>query len=84
MTNADLVIVTAGLPRKKGMKREDLLEANAATIKTVAENIKKYAPGAFVIVVTNPIDAMVWVMQQVTGFPPGSVDRAHGGQLLER
>lgn len=69
MANADVVIVTAGLPRKPGMSRDDLIGINTGIIKAAGENIKKYAPDAFVIVVTNPLDVMVWVMQQVTEFP---------------
>ncbi len=65
---ADVVIVTAGIARKPGMSRDDLVNTNTGIITTVGENLKKYAPDAFVIVVTNPLDAMVWVMQQVTGF----------------
>lgn len=70
---ADVVIVTAGVPRKPGMSRDDLVAINTDIIKTVGKNIKKYAPKAFVIVITNPLDAMVWVMQQVTGFDPNKV-----------
>jgi malate dehydrogenase len=66
---ADVVIVTAGIPRKPGMSRDDLIGVNTGIIKAAGENIKKYAPNAFVIVITNPLDVMVWVMQQVTGFP---------------
>jgi len=73
ISSADVVIVTAGLPRKPGMSRDDLIGVNTGIIKTVGANIKKYAPGAFVIVVTNPLDVMVWVMQQVTGFAPNRV-----------
>jgi malate dehydrogenase len=69
MKDADVVIVTAGLPRKPGMSRDDLLEINCGIIKTVGQNIKEQAPNAFVIVVTNPLDAMVYCMQKVTGFP---------------
>jgi malate dehydrogenase len=69
MKDADVVIVTAGLPRKPGMSRDDLLEVNCGIIKSVGENIKEQAPNAFVIVVTNPLDAMVYCMQKVTGFP---------------
>ena len=71
--NADVVIITAGLPRKPGMSRDDLLEVNCSIIKNVGENIKEFAPNAFVIVVTNPLDAMVYTMQKVTGFPPHKV-----------
>lgn len=70
---ADVVIVTAGLPRKPGMSRDDLIGINTGIIKAAGENIKKYAPNAFVIVITNPIDVMVWVMQRVTDFPPNRV-----------
>jgi malate dehydrogenase len=66
---ADVVIVTAGIPRKPGMSRDDLVNVNTGIIKTVGENIKKYCPKAFVIVITNPLDAMVWVMQKVSGLP---------------
>jgi malate dehydrogenase len=65
---SDVVIVTAGVPRKPGMSRDDLLNINTNIISTVAEGIKKYAPNAFVIVITNPLDAMVWVMREKTGF----------------
>ncbi|MBP9877628.1 MAG: malate dehydrogenase [Alphaproteobacteria bacterium] len=65
---ADVCVVTAGVARKPGMSRDDLIDINTAVITTVGENIKKYAPNAFVIVITNPLDVMVWVMQQVTGF----------------
>lgn len=66
---ADVVIVTAGVPRKPGMSRDDLIGINTGIVKAAGEGIKKYAPNAFVIVITNPLDVMVWVMQQVTGFP---------------
>ena len=69
IAGADVVIVTAGLPRKPGMSRDDLLDVNFGIIKTVGDNIKAKAPNAFVIVVTNPLDAMVYAMQRVTGFP---------------
>ena len=71
--DADVVIVTAGLPRKPGMSRDDLLEVNCGIIKNVGENIKEFAPEAFVIVVTNPLDAMVYSMQKITGFPSHKV-----------
>lgn len=70
---ADVCIVTAGIPRKPGMSRDDLISTNTKVIKDVAENIKKYAPNAFVIVITNPLDAMVYVMQKITGFPKNRV-----------
>lgn len=70
---SDIVIVTAGLPRKPGMSREDLLAMNADIIKQVGGNIKKYAPKCFVIVVSNPLDLMTFHMQRVTGFPKNRV-----------
>ncbi|QAR34163.1 malate dehydrogenase [Geovibrio thiophilus] len=69
IAGANIVIVTAGLPRKPGMSRDDLLTTNANIIKSVAENIKKYAPDSYVIVISNPLDAMVTLMQKITGFP---------------
>ena len=71
--DSDVIIVTAGIARKPGMSRDDLININTGVIKSVAEAIKKHAPGAFVIVVTNPLDVMVWVMQKVTGFSPNKV-----------
>lgn len=71
--DSDVVIVTAGIPRKPGMSRDDLIGTNINIIKSVAEGIKTYAPNAFVIVITNPLDAMVWAMQQFTGFSPNKV-----------
>jgi malate dehydrogenase len=65
---ADVCIVTAGLPRKPGMSRDDLLETNVKVMKNVGGGIKQYAPNAFVIVITNPLDAMVTAMKRVTGF----------------
>jgi len=70
---ADVVIVTAGIPRKPGMSRDDLVAINTGIIKQVGEGIKKHAKDAFVIVITNPLDAMVWVMHQVTGFKANKV-----------
>lgn len=66
--DADVVIVTAGVPRKPGMSRDDLLEINLKVMEQVGAGIKKYAPNAFVICITNPLDAMVWALQQITGF----------------
>lgn len=71
--DSDVIIVTAGVPRKPGMSRDDLVNINTNIIKTVGENIKKYAPNAFVIVITNPLDAMVYVMQKVSGLPTNKV-----------
>ncbi|HEX6978768.1 MAG TPA: malate dehydrogenase [Alphaproteobacteria bacterium] len=73
LKDADVVIVTAGVPRKPGMSRDDLISTNAKVIATVAENIKKYCPNAFVIVVTNPLDVMVWVMRELSGLPHNKV-----------
>jgi malate dehydrogenase len=70
---ADVVIVTAGFPRMPGMTRDDLLTKNAGVIGQVAEGIKQYAPNAFVICITNPLDVMVWVLQQRSGLPPEKV-----------
>ena len=70
---ADVVIVTAGVPRKPGMSRDDLVGINAKVIDSVGKGIKQHAPDAFVIVITNPLDAMVGLMQEVTGFPPKRV-----------
>jgi malate dehydrogenase len=73
IAGADVVIVTAGFPRMPGMSRDDLLTKNAGVIAQVAEGIKTYCPDAFVIVVTNPLDVMVWVMQQKSGLPANRV-----------
>jgi malate dehydrogenase len=70
---ADVVIVTAGVPRKPGMSRDDLIGINTSVMQTVGANIKKYCPNAFVIVITNPLDVMVWVLQQASGLPPEKV-----------
>ena len=70
---ANVIIVTAGVPRKPGMSRDDLVNINTGIVKTVGENIKKYAPKAFVIVITNPLDAMVAVMQEASGLPANMV-----------
>ena len=69
IAGADLVIVTAGLPRKPGMSRDDLIEVNSKIMTQVAEGIKKYAANAFVIVISNPLDAMVTLCQKITGIP---------------
>lgn len=70
---ADVVIVTAGIARKPGMSRDDLIEINTKVMKSVGEGIKNNAPNAFVIVITNPLDAMVWVLQQASGLPAHKV-----------
>ena len=69
LAGADVCIVTAGVARKPGMSRDDLIGINAKIVKTVAENLKQHAPRSFVIVVSNPLDAMVTLMKRVTGFP---------------
>lgn len=71
--NSDVIVVTAGIPRKPGMSRDDLLSTNAKIITSVAEQIKTTSPEAIVIVVSNPLDAMVQQMWKVTGFPPARV-----------
>ncbi len=73
IADSDVVIVTAGIARKPGMSRDDLVATNTKIISSVAEGIKKHAPNAFVIVITNPLDAMVAVMQKITGFAPNKV-----------
>src|SRR6201990_2141161 len=70
---SDVVIVTAGVPRKPGMTRDDLVGINAKVIKAVGQGIKENAPNALVIVITHPLDAMVGLMQEVTGFAPNKV-----------
>lgn len=71
--DADVIIITAGIPRKPGMSRDDLLEVNAKVMTEVGHNIARYAPHAFVIVVTNPLDVMVYVLQKASGLPPRMV-----------
>ena len=73
MKDADVVIITAGVPRKPGMNREDLLEINIKIITDVANNVNKYAPDAFVIVVSNPLDAIVYSFYKVSGFAKNKV-----------
>jgi malate dehydrogenase len=69
VAGADLVIMTAGFPRKPGMSRSDLLKANADIIRPAAEAVKQHAPDATVVVVTNPLDVMTWLFWKVSGFP---------------
>ena len=69
IAGANVVIVTAGLPRKPGMSRDDLIEVNSKIMTSVAEGIRDNAPDAFVIVISNPLDAMVTLCQKITGFP---------------
>ena len=73
LKGADVVIVTAGIPRKPGMSRDDLIATNAKVIETVGQNIKAQCPNAFVIVITNPLDVMVFVMQEASGLPAARV-----------
>ena len=70
---ADVCIVTAGVPRKPGMSRDDLLGINLKVMEQVGAGIKKYAPNAFVICITNPLDAMVWALQKFSGLPKNMV-----------
>lgn len=70
---ADVVIITAGLPRKPGMTRDDLLDINVKIITNVANQVKKYCPNAFCIIVTNPLDSMVYAFRKITGFPKNMV-----------
>ena len=67
--NSDVIIVTAGSPRKPGMTRDDLIEINLKVMKSVGVAIKKYSPKAFVICITNPLDAMVWALREFSGLP---------------
>src|SRR4030088_447902 len=69
MEGAAVCVVTAGVPRKPGMSRDDLLGINLKVMEQVGSGIKKYAPGAFVICITNPLDAMVWALQKACGLP---------------
>ena len=89
--DSDVVIVTSGMPRKPGMSRDDLVAKNAAIVKSVSENVAKYSPNAFVIVVCNPLDVMVYVAGAVTGFDKnkimgmaGALDSARFANLIAR
>ncbi|MBE3603010.1 malate dehydrogenase [bacterium] len=73
IAGADCIVVTSGSPRKPGMSRDDLLKINAGVMNTVGKAIKEYAPDAFVIVVTNPLDAMVTQIKRVTGLPKNRI-----------
>lgn len=73
VAGADVVIITAGRPRKPGMSRDDLLDVNVQIMKDVAANVKKYAPECFAIIVSNPLDAMVYAFEKITGFPKNRV-----------
>jgi malate dehydrogenase len=71
--DADLVLITAGLPRKPGMSRDDLVATNEKIMVDVSENIRKYAPNSYIIVLSNPVDAMTYVCYKTTGFPKNRV-----------
>ena len=71
--NSDVVIITAGIARKPGMSRDDLINTNTGIVKGVAENVAKYSPNAILIVVSNPLDAMVYVAWKASGFPANRV-----------
>jgi malate dehydrogenase len=71
--DSDIVIITAGLPRKPGMSRDDLLAKNTEIVKSVTEQVAKYSPNAYLIIVSNPLDAMVYVAHKVSGFPTNRV-----------
>jgi malate dehydrogenase len=73
IAGSDVIIITAGVPRSPGMSRDDLLNVNLKIISNVAENVKKYAPNAFVIVVSNPLDAIVYSFYKVSGFPKNRI-----------
>jgi malate dehydrogenase len=73
IAGADVVIVTAGVPRKPGMSRDDLIGTNAKVMAAVGEGIKAHCPDAFVICITNPLDAMVWVLRELSGLPHNKV-----------
>ncbi len=73
IAGADVCIVTAGIPRKPGMSRDDLLGINLKVMKAVGEGIKTHAPGSFVICITNPLDAMVWALREFSGLPHSQV-----------
>ncbi|MEO1585222.1 MAG: malate dehydrogenase [Planctomycetota bacterium] len=73
IAGSDVVVITAGLPRKPGMSRDDLIETNVKIVKSVSENIKEHAPDSIVIVVSNPLDAMVYTAWKATGFPTSRI-----------
>ncbi len=73
IAGSDLIIITAGLPRKPGMSRDDLLTTNAKIMKSVAEGVKEFAPNSIAIIISNPLDAMVTLFKKVTGFPANRV-----------
>src|SRR5205809_1871687 len=72
-SGSDVVIVTAGIPRKPGMSRDDLIATNTGIVKQVAQSVAKFSPNAVMIVVSNPLDAMVYVAWKASGFKPSKV-----------
>src|ERR1700723_4759281 len=84
LEGAKVCIVTAGVPRKPGMSRDDLLSINLKVMEQVGAGIKKYAPDAFVICITNPLDAMVWALQKASGMPHKKVVGMAGGLGFSR
>jgi malate dehydrogenase len=76
IAGSDVVIITAGLPRKPGMSRDDLIETNVKIVRSVSERVAEHAPDAVVIVVSNPLDAMVYTAWKTTGFPTGRPGRS--------
>ena len=81
--NSDAIIITAGIPRKPGMSRDDLIETNFKVMKSIGEAIKKYSPKSFVICVTNPLDAMVWYLKEISGIKE-KYDFRNGGNFRFR
>ena len=73
IAGCDVVVITAGMPRKPGMSRDDLIETNVKIVRSVSESVQKYAPDAIVVVVSNPLDAMVYTAWKVTGFPTNRI-----------
>lgn len=73
IADSDVVVITAGLPRKPGMSREDLVNTNAAIVKDISEKVAKYAPNSYIIVLTNPVDSMTYVAKKASGFPKNRV-----------
>lgn len=89
IANSDVVVITAGMPRKPGMSRDDLIQVNVKIVKDVSEKVREFAPDSIVIVVSNPLDAMVYTAWKVTGFPThrvmgqaGALDVARYKQFL--
>src|ERR1041385_7658952 len=81
---ADVLIITAGIPRKPGQSRDDLVATNLPIIRDVADNAKKHCPNAFVVVISNPLDAMVYEYKRVTGCAKGMVAGMAGGAARGR